>query len=432
MAIDINAIVQLARTQVARARRLPLVSAFLVIFSGNVVAQLILLVSIPVLGRLYEPEAFGTLASLISIVGIVGTVSSLAVERAIPLARYKWQTTALGLIGLSSVTLCAIIAELAIRANFIGASSLGPGIGYLPVAIFLVGTAQILQSYLLRERRYKTISYARIIQNTSMTIFQIVFPLVSIWGVGLVAGYVLGCFSSIIYIIGSLYKLRGNLFYGIDFTSIKVTLKRYKDFSIVQTPSNLITALGWSLPPIIIALLYDTKVAGIYFMSERIAVMPTVMIGQAAAQVFFGESARMAALELHRRSIATQRVLFAIGVCIALALIVFSLIFIKMIFGNKWDGVEQAVVYTSFIVPFMLSIYPVAQFSMIDRQDLHLFWSILRMSLTVSSVSLPYFLGIEGEYSIIFFSISTIFSYIVMHFLWGSALVGAKKDSRRC
>lgn len=430
MALRFDTALGRLRTWVDRTRRIPLVSAFLVIFSGNVLAQLILLISIPVLSRLYEPEAFGSLASLMSIVGIVGTISSLAVERAIPLAHYKWQTTALGLIGLSAVILCAIVAELAIMANPAVIDALGPGISYLPEAVLLVGGAQVLQAYLIREKEYRSISYAKIIQNLSMTSFQVAAPIASIGATGLFAGYIFGCLASISFVSRKVYILRNRIFRNLRILSIKSVINRYGRLLFVQTPSNFITSIGWSLPPIIIAMLYDTKVAGIYFMAERIAIMPTVMIGQAIAPVFFGESARMAPAELYRRSISTQRVLFVIGVLISSGIIAFSLFFTKLVLGDQWGGLENALVYTSLIVPFMLSIYPVAQFSMIARQGLHFFWSIFRVVIVVSSVSAPYILRLPGEYSIAFFSIATILSYIIMHILWHFALVAAKNNSR--
>jgi hypothetical protein len=113
-------------------------SDVLKIVSGTTIAQIIVMLSSPILTRLYGPEAFGILGIFSSITTIIGVVACMSLNYAILLP--KEDEEAVNLLGMSFI-IVAIVTSLTLPivyfggdliAGLLGAPELGPCLILVP------------------------------------------------------------------------------------------------------------------------------------------------------------------------------------------------------------------------------------------------------------------------------------------------------------
>ena len=113
--------------------------------TGTTLAQIIVVLTSPLLTRLYGPEAFGFYALFASITGILGVIACMRYELAIMLP--KTDEEAANLLGLCLLCV-AVVSGLTIPALYFGGDALlsllrAPGLGpYLilvPPFVFISG-----------------------------------------------------------------------------------------------------------------------------------------------------------------------------------------------------------------------------------------------------------------------------------------------------
>lgn len=405
-----------------RLRQSQLIAAFSTVFSGNALGQLIMIAAVPALSRLYSPEAFGIFASLATIIGIIAPVSGLSYERAIPLVSREREAANLALISLSLATIASL---LLVPVAFIGApvlDELEPFAAYIVGGVFCFASLSILQFWTLQRQKYLHLAVNRVIQSASMVGVQLLAGLLSAGAGGLIFGHVIGALIASLVLCVRLWHDALRSLRATTSRHIYLTLRRFRRFPALNAPATLITAAGWLIPPLVITAFYSAELAGIYFMAERLTIAPTVLIGQSAGQAFYRESAGLDAKALRMRSIKVQIALGALGVLIAIAATIFAKFLLVPVLGAAWLDAEWAIIWMGLTVPPMLSIYPVAHFNLIERQDLHLVWSIIRLLLTVTTLLVPLLFGIDGLAVIFSFACGTALSYFIMTAMWHVAL----------
>lgn len=406
-------------------KRSRLVAAFSVALSGNALAQMIALAAVPLLSRLYGPDEFGVLASIAAIVGVLGPVCALTYERAIPLASSDGQAFLLACISFFVVIASTLI--IATGSYLVSESVLSfQNYHFVFVGCFLLSLLQILHYWMIRKKQYRKLAANRVIQSGSTVSTQILAGSVALGATGLIAGYLAGFLAAVAFLGVQFLQVVRKMSRGVTVFRLATTLRRFWRFPLVQAPSTLITSGGWLLPPVLIAALYDVRTAGIFFMAERITIVPTVLVGQAASQVFYGESARMAPSALSTRSLKVQGILGAAGIAIACAVAVFAELLLVPTLGAVWSEAKWPIIWMGLTIPPMLSIYPVAQFNLVNRQDLHLWWATIRLLLTVGSLYIPFILGASGMTAILSFALGTILSYLLMMVFWHIGLKSAQ------
>ena len=88
---------------------------------------------------------------------------------------------------------------------------------------------------------------------------------------GPAVGYALGS-------IPMLQKLHGG-------ATFRGAVHRHKEFAIFTAPSSIFTLIGTQAPPILLAMLFNTTIAGFYGLTLRLLAAPLALVGQSIGQV---------------------------------------------------------------------------------------------------------------------------------------------------
>ncbi|NLP20110.1 MAG: oligosaccharide flippase family protein, partial [Bacteroidales bacterium] len=144
---------------------------FFILFKGTVIAQIIPMLLMPVLTRMYSPDDFGILELFVSVIAILGSVANLRYELSIVLPERKedaWNIMSLGFIiaFILSIFLQIIIGFFAEGiASLLNNSQIKFWLYFVPITVFVQGAFNMLSYYNTREKLFKSISTASIARS---------------------------------------------------------------------------------------------------------------------------------------------------------------------------------------------------------------------------------------------------------------------------
>lgn len=322
-------------------------SAVFSLASATAAGQLILLLAMPLLTRLYTPSEFGVLAVFTAIMSVILVISSLRYEFAIPLPR-NWQRARtllfLALLINVGVTVIALVLIAFFRedvARFSGIPELAMYLWLLPVIIFCAGSYKAFNYWAVRKQHYTSIARTKVLQSFVNVITQIATGFLGLGALGLILGQLVGQTA------GALRLARGTelpimLLRGIEKPLALALLRKYRRFPIYDVPAAFVNAMSTQLPNLLLAALFNPVVAGSYMLAERVLSMPMALLGQAVGQVLFGSSRTASdSGTLYRMALKTTLGLVLIVIFPALVILFFADDLFVFVFGADWREAGQ-------------------------------------------------------------------------------------------
>jgi O-antigen/teichoic acid export membrane protein len=391
--------------------------------SGTAASQVITLLILPLLTRLFSPEDFGVLASYMAIIGVVSAVSGLRYEMAIPLATSDLQAFQLLLLSLGLVLVCAVVTTGLVMLIPAHVLPLG-GIKWLiPVGIVSVGVYQALSYWALRNKAYKDLAKTKFSQGIGRAVTQIGAGLLGAGAPGLAIGEVVGRSAGLLRLgwgeRDHFRECRNRTTYDDLFASARA----YREFPIMVAPASLLNSAGLQVPTLLIASFYGPMVAGWYFVAQRIVALPVQMIARAVGDAFLAEAPEMARQDpakLQRMFHRVSNNMLLVGALPAVFLIAVSPWALPWAFGSDWK--TSAVFLQLLTVPYLLALaYSPINFAIIGRNDCALVWSAFRLLTTAVSVIVSHVLGWAPITCISMLSMALTLSYFVELQLWNRA-----------
>lgn len=262
------------------------------IASGQFIAQLILVASLPYITRYYNPEEFGIFAVFSAIIGILVVFSTGKVEFLIITMKSKDEAVALTIGTMIMVLIFSFVITLItlfFLSDFLNSFFLKE-FSYLPllmgVTILFIGGAQTLRYYATYLGSFSGHGIAATVNAISMISVALGYA-IFIGGDSLPIGLILG------QMIGQVLSFLVFLFYT-DIIQM-ITLKKLKISSTtvlnqiqkipVLLTTNLASSLSSRIPTLIMSAVGGMSAAGIFAMADRAVGAPTGAFGQTVGQV---------------------------------------------------------------------------------------------------------------------------------------------------
>jgi O-antigen/teichoic acid export membrane protein len=415
-----------ARSFIERAQTSKLTRNLAVLVGGTALAQALQLFSTPVLTRLYRPEDYGVLAVYSSILTVLTVIATMRFQFAIHLPRSNRR--ALHLLRLSlatSTVLCLVVGAVLLLFGEVVGEWLNIGASYrllwlLPASVLGACAYQTYMQWATRERAFRSIASTGVRQSLGQVITQIGMGAISLGPAGLVIGYIVGQVAGV-RVLAQLAPRRN---WRLTRKQLRRQLLffrrlafRYRRFPLLNLSSSLLVNLALQLPAVLLAGIYGPAVAGIFALSQRVMAVPMRLLGQAVAQVYLSEAARLMRedrAELDRMFLRTAGYLalvstaFFIPVCLAGPRI------IAFVFGVEWAEVGT---YLRLLAPMMISqfsVSPITQNAFLaERQDLELSVASIRVVLVGGGFYAAKMGAWEPWMAVGFFSAAMTFSYVL-------------------
>ena len=361
-------------------------------------ATLIQLLVMPLLTRIYPPEAHGFIAPFLSAANLVAVIATLRLEMAVSVEK----TTR----GLSALLRIIGLTALFCLAGSILIPLVGLPFGYVTQSTYVffvlagaLGTIRGLQFTLsrlaLRVGKTKDLSQNRLLQKGIWSGASVGLGLLSFSPLGLIIGPLFGELTSLRLLFRSPKQLRLALFYSsFSVQSLKVWLKKYKNYPLFSSPHALLSALGSESPIFVLAYAFSEAQLGFFALAFRVSMIPVTFFTKVSAEILF---------DLLSRAYRVDKPLIPVlanyaKICIPLTLSIFGLValgvwlFFTSIFGNQW---QESISYTLYLLPLAASTFffsPLSNVANICNQQLNFFLrEIIYFVLRVGSIGIGVF-----------------------------------------
>jgi len=270
-------------------------SDVLTLTGGTTFAQILTILSVPILARLYQPENFGVWAIYSSIVSIISVIICMRYEYSIMLP--ELDDDAINLLGVSFLaigvmtvlTLAIIWFFKEIIIDIFNSPQIGNYLWLVPPFVLVNGIFLALNSWNSRTKLFRRLSFSRISSSVSTTATQIVIGLVEKKSpTGLIVGNLTGQSVATLILAGQIWRDDRNLIRkSLNWEKMYEGLKRYSKFPLVDSFSALMNSISWQLPAFLLAAFFSPTIVGFYSLGFRLLQMPMSLIGSSISQVFF-------------------------------------------------------------------------------------------------------------------------------------------------
>ncbi len=308
------------------------------LLTGSVLAQLIGLATMPVISRIFTPEAFGILALFLSVSSLVGLIVALRYEFAIVLpegdddaVHLKRASTRIA-FALSAVTflITMVIAGMLVRSG-----ETPWWILLLGGSVFLAGESAILYFWFTRTRRYRVQSVSRVVQAVVAAGVQIALGVTVLPGAeGLIVGFLAGQVAGVAILLVFDDSRRRNV--PADRARTLSLLHRYRKLPLLNAPNALIDAVRLNGINLIIGA-GSVSALGQFSMAWKLTQSPMALIAGAVSQVYYQRMASALPGELRRVVVSVTRNALLIGAVPFAALALLAPAIVPWFLGPQWQ-----------------------------------------------------------------------------------------------
>jgi O-antigen/teichoic acid export membrane protein len=345
------------------------------VFSGNIVAQIIVIAATPLITRIYTPEAFGGMAFISSWIGVFAVVSCLRYDQAIILP--KDDSAAYNLATLSLVVLIAIFAlglSVAIPITYWGGtySPYCALFWIVPIGALFTGLKDILFACNTRCKLFGTIAGAQVVAAAASIGFKLVYGFVfSPDAEGLLIGNIIGLIAGAFLLVASIWPVMPLFRRQLSLPGIKRQASEYAKFPKFSTLNGLLNVVSQNLPVFLLGFFFSPQIVGFYGLGNAVLRKPVQTVGVSISRVFVQRASVYQASRADMRPILLKATLGLgiVGLFPFLLILTYGDILFVSVFGSEW---ETAGVYCRILTPwlFMLFINPPATQVLIVKQDL--------------------------------------------------------------
>lgn len=394
-----------------------------VLIGGTLVSQVIGILAIPLLTRLYSPEQFGEVGVFISYTSFAVLIVTLKLDIAIA----NEQRPNIRMVLFKSTLLISTILSLIITLLywiFWGLDLLGFG-ELNSMAMFLIFPCILFGAFLSVSRfwfvgfgDFQKVSRALMSQSIFKNVIQIMVGYSKLLNKsGLYLGEILGRFFSLWSYIGQWPKINRS---DLRLEKSKRVLKRFRSYPFLVLPSSLMDLSATLMLIPFIAFRYGIYEAGQVAMVIRILAIPVNLVIAGFSDIFHNKIVTIAsdsklAMTLFLRSSA---VLTALGLLFFLIVLTFGRDLFTIVLGSDWDlAGSYAEIFIYWTVPQMI-VSPLSRVVFIfNEQRKKLLYDALVLSNLLLAFGASSYLNWSVFVMLTYLAFTNVVLYVIYYYI---------------
>jgi len=393
------------------------------LFSGSLIAQLIVVGSSPILSRIYTDEQMGVYTLMVTVVTLFGSVACLKYEPAIVVADSDDEAyNLLGLcfflcLGVTAVTGVGYGFYLHQKPEIIAGAGLVPALLTI-VILFLTGMNDALFAFNTRFRNYDLISKAYVTSSALKYSMQIGLGLLGLGAGGLnianSTGTALGTYFHTRYL-----WYRRDQMKLITREKMMAAARKHRRQPLFTAPAFFVSTAYFQLLNFFIEMLYGMGTFGLYSLSYRMLNVPLTLIGNNVARVLFFQNATD---EYNRTGGYRRALLISTGVLAAIAIPMVALLcwlspwLFSLFFGAAWRTSGVYAIYLAPLYGIRLVVQSLTQaLVIVKKQSVELVVQCAFLLCSVASFFYCRATGAGMETFLTLISVSYSFFYLVLY-----------------
>lgn len=313
---------------------------FITLFSGVFIAQLLGVLLIPIISRLYSPENFGELSLFVSITGVVAIISTLKLNEAIMIAKTNDEVyKIIGSIVFFSLILLIILSSLALLIIILTSSKiidLEISLTFLLLLPFNILGLAIYNTntiYLTKQSMYRQVSNTNVSRALSLNFSQIILSKFQMFN-GLLLGNVIGNGMGMYYI----FQNRFNYLKYINCSNFKYIIRNHSHFPKYNLPQAMLNNTSSILPNIMLIIPFGAVNIGLYYMTLKLLNLPTTLVSNIVTNLFYQESSSKFNNNIKFSDYYIKTIILLVSIIIipTILLVIYGPIIIPPILGEEW------------------------------------------------------------------------------------------------
>lgn len=357
------------------------------------ISQLVGLLLLPVITRIYSPSDFGLFNTFSAIVAFLGVFSTLAYHSSILLPKKDESASSILISCLFSSVLFSLFVLILIVffynkiILFFKIEDLEAYIFLIPIFIFLHGFFQTMRYWNSRIKNFKKIAQSKISEVISNKSFSIGYGLVVLNNVGgLIYSLLIASIIKNLFLLFSIKNLK-YIFFNIQIEKIFTVLSKYKKFPIFSLPSELLSRVPALLIVFFVLNFFDSGLLGNYSLTISVLAVPTVFFTSSIIEAFSPRVAQAIHSNTHLKVLEeVYERIFSTTFLIFVVLIFFGDKLFSFVFGSSWiiAGVLAQILAIRSL--FEVVTTPILSLTaIVQKQELNLIRRIAEISVTVVS-----------------------------------------------
>ncbi|UPQ75432.1 lipopolysaccharide biosynthesis protein [Chryseobacterium nepalense] len=385
---------------------------------GSIISQAVVVISAPLLSRLFSVESFGILSIFTSLTVFFAVLSTGRYEFAIGLPENDDKALKIfkliiyigafvSVFYFAVIFLLKVILKVHDKTGFLVQKE-----SFIaPLYIFFIAVYSALGYWKQRKKEYKKITIANALQVIATTIFSVTFGLLKISS-GMIWGLIIGIFISTLY----LFIEEKNLSYTIIKQKNVVDIaKEYYSFPRYMIFSDLSLTASQQFIPIVFSVLYSTTIVGFFSLANRMLRLPNIVITGSIGNVFrndaIDEIRKKGNCETLYRSTLKKLTILSLPIYLTIFLIAPTIF--DVIFGKEWKIAGYFARIMSIMLLFEFIAIPLnTLFYVREKQKILMRLQVLNSILTFIAIFLGYYFFKDYYYSLILYSSVSIISNI--------------------
>ena len=330
--------------------------------TGTFFAQVLSLLAVPVLTRLYSPEEFGSYNLLILIIIVLLPISTLKIETLLVTSKNNIETKELLVLSLIVPFIISILSFpfiFVIQYFYLDLAQKSFAYSILfSIVLLTLSYIAIFTQLALKVGAYKKIAISSFMQNLSTYLLQILFGFYKPLSSYLILSFTIGRLIGILPLANTIkvktFKTKVNL------SHVYFLAKKYSKLNAILILTSVLESLIYLLPSIAALYIFGIKYSGFIGLIQTLLLASVTLIGGSYSSVLFSEVAKVTGTDSYDKSLARSiviRIFKSIGfVSLFYSILIFTAgekIF-SLIFNSDWT--ESASLLTWLALPFALSI----------------------------------------------------------------------------
>jgi len=366
--------------------------------SPHLFTQALGIVILPLITRLYAPEAFGLFALFSSIVTPIGVFSTLGYSSSIMLPKSDDDASNMLAACLAFTVLVSGLSILLILfwyktiIRWLKAPELNAYLWFIPLSVFLCGLYMALRYWNMRKKRFGHIASAKIFRFTANNGIVLGAGYSGhATGFSLILGSIAGAAASPIVLSRRIWRENRQLFKSsIRRHKMLAGIKKYRKFPMYILWTDLISRFSGEVPIYFLSYYFTQSIVGYYSLGLRLLTAPMSLLGSSIGEVFFqrgSQSKYTSTLPLLLSNLFERLVFFGILPFFLLGLIGEELF--TFAFGAQWAEAGVYAQILSFLIFIQFITIPASYLMLIfEKQQFSLILNIIIIFATIASLTI--------------------------------------------
>lgn len=335
----------LGLVNLARLRQRGFFQNVMAVMTTTGLAQLITVCCSPILSRLYGPGDFGSYETFLSVTGVLSAAVTLQYSEALMLP-VKDQEAA-GLFWAAGFSVMAITCLFSLPwflfqswwQTLFKFQSISGWLWLVPLAALVSGINETLTAWCARRKAFKRAASTLVTRSLTANSGQTAAGVAGWRAGGLIVG---GLFGDLLATAGLFLRVfredGARLRAGANWEQMLVAARGHQSFAVYGTPQNLMNAVSYGVPVILLIHYFGAAIGGTYAFALRVVQMPMIFVLTALRQVLFQKLS-----EVHNdggdfRGLFVKTTGTLLGVSVVPAVIGFAFApqMFGLVFGSKW------------------------------------------------------------------------------------------------